>query len=600
MTPLVRSIAGPAHVRQELRATEAGRGLRLLWQVTPPLVLLLIGVLLFPSGGHDDTHITCWPAYTLSRFGEILNYNGDRVEQSSSLLQVLLLAALEKTSSVDLLTLAKLSSIAGGVVSVLLVMALVSRAGSRFAGSCAALTAAASIPIVYWSFSGMESSLVAATGLWLVVTTADYVLGYRSGSLAKSTCALTAFALVRPETPLLLTAFMASTLAVVGSSGNRVKGMAPNRRVLVRRTLLLVLVSAIICGSVFAFRLVYFGALFPQPVNAKFAGLSVDNALMGLRYVKRHTWGESPATAMVALTIALCVLLTVARQLRATALNLHVVLSFLFVAGYFCCVVLSGGDWMSGGRFFAHFLPVAFAFVPWALDGVLSRSWILPAATVVLLTLEATAIIAFARSFSTSAPLWSALPDVEAGTGYSWFERRSRINVRDMRLIDRLDEVVTRVSTGKDGPVIVLSGQMGMVTYHIALRHFGRVRFVDRHGLIERSLTSCSSTRGAPRDTGGLVLNFARYFEHLAEPQENCQLARPDVVFDIGSFDRSRIAAHGYREVYAQSGEVTAQDTKFAGLTVRRDAFVAVDAALVALSNSSAARWSRPERQQEQ
>ena len=112
----------------------------------------------------------------MSQFGEILNYNGDRVEQSSSLLQVLGLATLAKVTGWDLLTLAKLSSIAFGAISVLGVMTLVSRAGTRFGGSCAALITAASIPIVYWSFSGMESSLVAATGLWLIVTAADYVV----------------------------------------------------------------------------------------------------------------------------------------------------------------------------------------------------------------------------------------------------------------------------------------------------------------------------------------------------------------------------------------------------------------------------------------
>ena len=64
------------------------------WHGFPALALVLAGLLLFPSAGQDDTHITCWPAYTLSHFGQILNYNGQRVEQSSSLLQVLLLAVL--------------------------------------------------------------------------------------------------------------------------------------------------------------------------------------------------------------------------------------------------------------------------------------------------------------------------------------------------------------------------------------------------------------------------------------------------------------------------------------------------------------------------
>src|SRR5258707_12063408 len=139
------------------------------WHVAPASVLVVTGCLLFPSAGHDDTHITCWPAYTLSHFGQILNYNGDRVEQSSSLLQVLLLATLGKLTSLDLLTLAKLSSIAFGIAILLVLFILVTRVPSRAAGFCAAMIAAASTPIVYWSFSGLESTLVSFTGLYLIL-----------------------------------------------------------------------------------------------------------------------------------------------------------------------------------------------------------------------------------------------------------------------------------------------------------------------------------------------------------------------------------------------------------------------------------------------
>ena len=131
-------------------------------------------------------HITCWPAYTLSHFGQILNYNGDRVEQSSSLLQVLLLARARQAHELDLVTLAKLSSIAFGIASLLVLFTLVARVAGRAAGVCAALIAAVSIPIVYWSFSGMETSLVSLTGLCVVLTTADYIAEHAAAALWKA------------------------------------------------------------------------------------------------------------------------------------------------------------------------------------------------------------------------------------------------------------------------------------------------------------------------------------------------------------------------------------------------------------------------------
>jgi len=61
----------------------------------PYLLFLVIGFLLFPSAGRDDVHISYWAAYSLSHFGEILNYNAEQVEQSSSLLHTALLAGLD-------------------------------------------------------------------------------------------------------------------------------------------------------------------------------------------------------------------------------------------------------------------------------------------------------------------------------------------------------------------------------------------------------------------------------------------------------------------------------------------------------------------------
>ena len=48
--------------------------------------------LLCGSTGHDDSHITFWQAHALLNSGELHNYNGERLEQSSSLLMTLLTA----------------------------------------------------------------------------------------------------------------------------------------------------------------------------------------------------------------------------------------------------------------------------------------------------------------------------------------------------------------------------------------------------------------------------------------------------------------------------------------------------------------------------
>ena len=564
-----------------LKFTTAVSGLG--WHLAPASLLVLMGSLLFPSAGHDDTHITCWPAYTLSRFGQILNYNGERVEQSSSLLQVLLLAALHKLTNVDLLTLAKLSSIAFGIATVLVLFTLVARVAGRTAGFCAALIAAVSTPIVYWSFSGMETSLVSFTGLCLVLTSADYIIEHPAAALWKPTLALAAFALVRPETPLLTACFLGSALAIVCVKGNVFDSFGSSKAP-AQRVLRLLLVLAIVCGGLFAFRWSYFGALVPQPAIAKFRRVSMDKVVEGLIYFKRHAWIAGRPTMIVTTTIALSIVSAAVSQLRARTPNLYVVLSLLFVGGYACCVVISGGDWMEGGRFLAHFLPVAIGLVPVALAGAGATRRSLAMVAAVLIALEGRSAFVFTLNMSPSLPLWADMAtDVgDVGRQYSWFERHNRINVRDMWLIDRLDDVITQISSHKRGPIILISGQMGIVPYHLALRHFGRVRFLDRFGLIERSLTNCAVTRDSPRDTGGLIIAFDEYFAKLAELEQRCQIARPDVMYSWG--DLTHVEPYGYRAIYFQTGKVEVTGTRVRGAPVLADSFFAVAAPLLALS----------------
>ena len=559
-----------------------------MMRLLPPLLLVLLGVSLFPSGGQDDTHITCWPAYTLSHFGQILNYNGDRVEQSSSLLQVLVLALLHKLTNLDLLTLAKLSSIAFGVATLPVLFALVVRVTSRTAALGAAAIAAAAPPHVYWSFSGMETSLVAFSGVCLVLTTADYMAGHPTGLLWKATLAICAFTLVRPETPLLLLCVLGTAAAVTFAQKARGDARAGGRTKPRRRALLLLLIGVIACVLLFAFRLSYFGDPFPQPVTAKFSGLSMHSVLTGLYYLKGHAWNDSPAAAIVTLILVTSVSITIVRQARASSLNMHVVLSLLFASGYLAFVVISRGDWMAGGRFLVHFLPVTMAFVAFALADGQARAW--PAIAAIVVALELTWAVTFAKTSSTSLPIWATTAVAsEDHPQYSWFEYRSRIHVRDLPLIRNLDHVVVSLSTDLKRPIVIISGQMGMVPYYIAMRHFGRVRFLDRHGLVERALTTCVTTRSVAKDTGGLILPFDRYFVNLEETERLCHLSRPDVVFDIGSFASAGVEKYGYQQVYTQVGDVPSVGTRLTGVRVRADAFIAVDKGL-ALSIGTASR----------
>src|SRR5438552_19214968 len=82
----------------------------LLWLLPAPVV----GFLLFSSTGRDDSYITYWAADQLRRTGRITNYNGRALEQSSSLLHVLLLAGTSWTAHLPVTTVAPWIAIVAG------------------------------------------------------------------------------------------------------------------------------------------------------------------------------------------------------------------------------------------------------------------------------------------------------------------------------------------------------------------------------------------------------------------------------------------------------------------------------------------------------
>jgi len=143
-----------------------------------------------------------------------------------------------------------------------------------------------------------------------------------------------------------------------------------------------------------------------------------------------------------------------------------------------------------------------------------------------------------------------------------------------MALLQHLDDTIVRLLRGRETPIVLLSGQMGIVPYHLALRHFGRVRFIDRFGLVERSLTNCALTRRARTDTGGLIIDFDRYFQALGDLEEVCQITKPDIVFLWG--DAERASTYGYRVTYRQKGSVDVLGSRLAGAPVPAKSFVAV------------------------
>jgi hypothetical protein len=184
---------------------------------------------------------------------------------------------------------------------------------------------------------------------------------------------------------------------------------------------------------------------------------------------------------------------------------------------------------------------------------------------------------------STTCPAWSGVANRcdDGPAEFSWFERRNRLNQRDIPVIRALDEWVGRLGPRTREPLVILSGQMGMVPFHIAQRHFGRVRFVDLRGLVERTLTQRPGAREIPRTPMGLSLDYPGYFRLLEAEASTPPPPAPDIIFDICPECRAQVVERGYTVVFGQRCSVDCEapaDARY----VKADAFVAVRSDLLA------------------
>jgi len=552
-------------------------------------VFLATGLVLFSSTGHDDSHITYWAAKTLSDQGQILNYSYERVEQSSSLLQVLLLALAHKISSVDIVTLGGMMSIIFAVAGIVVVYYLAWMVEPR-AALPAALMAATSTSCIYWAFSGMETSLTMFSALWLVCTWATYMKRPTAGgwTLLAPVLATILLVLARPEMPIVLacTLFLGGGLICLRWRFSARSEDAALNRTHARRLVVLAGICGAVCAAVILFRYLYFGDIFPQPVAAKSTGLSLDKIKGGLSYLRREVLGSAEGPVLVYFAVLALVYLT-QRLIRNKSHNTYVLLSLAFLASYTAFVVCSGGDWMGIGRFVVHMLGLVFLLVSVLLARICKGRTCLYVLVGLIASLQVLSTLRCASYLSSGMPIWAEVPHEDVlmekfeGAKLSWFERRNRPHARDIPLVYHMNQIVGRILRHKPGKVRIMSGQMGMIMYYTAARYPGRLAVMDKFGLTDRLFTDCGATADLPRGMTGLVLSYGEYFRREAEILRLSGAKGPDIIFDIGESAVQTITANGFTIVYHQRGDVWSTSTALRGVLIRGGQFIAVRNALL-------------------
>lgn len=569
----------------ELIGTKSASNINGLAIAFVSIAVMAGSIVLFGSGGGDDSHITWWVVDELVRSGHFHNFNRVALEQSSSLGLVLIAAAARALSHAPTPAL----GVALSVAALGAACWMTGRVARRFAPELAlpaALLVATSGPLAYWGTSGMETALAALASAWLLD-----VIGHCSAELERASprslgfgfslrvvLASALFVSVRPENPLLLTGTLFGGLVLCWLRARRGGGSQP----LPMRLLLTWMACALTpIALLFAWRHCVFHEWFPHPVSAKGSGGARWGP--GFRYLVRHVSDFQPALLLL-LPIALAVVLRALLLRTAKALSAFVV---VLAAGGVVFICASGGDWMSCGRFLAPFVPVWWLTVLLALWLSLSRVRVAFVAAVSLASIaNLWFFIGLARSGGANGyPLPAALRVVPAVKreyalgAYPFIELANKSHLRDALLAEELKRVVVRVASEIPGKIWIASGQAGAVPYHVFSAFPDKLRFIDFWGLTSSEVIPCIPRSKLRHSSLGVAASPELLFQYRAAIWRDCHVPLADIVFNTGLREGTRrgLEARGYRVIYFQHGPMPngAEDGILRGGT-SLDAYIAV------------------------
>jgi len=526
-------------------------------------IYLLHLLLFFGIGGRDDSYITYWSAYALSHFGEIVNYNGDRIEQSSSLLHVLVLALLHKTSSVSLPVLGVLFSLTCGLAAALLAGRLANQLGLRWP-RLVPLAVVCTPYFTYWSSSGMEASFVALIIVWFALSLEHYLREATAmKDAANISCALLAYIAVKPESFFILAVFffllLVAALAVMSFPS------ADARQRMIQKILLLSAIATLIFAALCSWRYHYFGQIFPQPVYAKTDIATISTRLIpGLKYIAY----SNPSFLLLMLLSVAALVSSLRRRKPPEACGSPLLL--VFVIAYLCFVIGSGGDWMEARRLLVPVIPLLAICVfslPFSRHITLAiaclffgmsvfDSWSLRNSDSIGLTPQQAHDLLQASGFTDDAGHAMSVMD------FSAIETLNYSHLRDMLTLPAFDRLLDQRAQQQTTPVVIASRQMGMIPFYLSTRYYKKIRFIDLRGLTTHDVTRCNFlSRSKPHSSSGLLMTSQFFLENQGEIDQACTLPRVDVLYDTGFIQnsaestRAALMQAGYDAYYLQHAE---------------------------------------------
>jgi hypothetical protein len=517
-----------------------------------------IAVTVFGVGARDDPYITFWVAEQLAKTGRIVNINGARIEQSSSLAHVVLLAVLYLVSRAPLPVLSYLvglASLAGTVV----LSSRVARRISPGAELTTAVVVALAFPIVYWATGLLETDLAALSVLWFLLAwhallTRPHVSARAGVNYAGSALLMVT---VRPDTMFVgvLATFVVAAVALAARMApTSVTWRAPV--VDLRRALAALAVVDFAVVVVTAYREIEFHSLLPQPENVKVGGLTWIGRGFSYLFSSLPYW-----MWLVVLVPAVAGLVWCAT--RQSVMGLVAV--SVALAG--CVVIIvSRGDWMGGARLLVPYL------APLLVLSAVGTGWLTArwrwAAVLAIAGVECLAMVLFANGASwlsskyvglNESPIHAASADFGSPFGsrvvdawstslpsvnLPWYDSWAFPGTRDSLFLAAATPIVRQlVSEETPGQMItVASNQAGYVFYTWANDFPGKLEFIDTESIATESFPHCS---GLEESFAGDLMTIPRWSRDAG----HCAPPLPDLYFTPSTSQQTRGIAIYYHVI---------------------------------------------------
>ncbi|HSC75040.1 MAG TPA: hypothetical protein VLB90_02245 [Pseudomonadales bacterium] len=509
------------------------------------LLILIAGFFVYGATGHDDAHINFWTAWTLLEHGEILNYNGERVEQTTSLLQDIFTVIYHCIFRLDLVTAGFLVDISASAACCYLLVKLAPTTCKNMA-AWPALLLLSCTSFLLWTYGGMGATLaaftvLAAAAIWSRWINAQHNSSIQVAQLVVITLALT---LVRPEMPLIA---IAVTLCITVFY----RSDAAKRY----RSLQLLLISLLAAAALFGWQKLYFDSWLPLPVVAKQSGAMLGKFRNGYWYWLFNSVMNPVAFFALLATPWLWWRHSHSMPEKSSPQTLLALLA-IFVIVYTGFIWTAGGDWMQAGRFLVPILPAA-AMLLTAAANQIQRQWFAHTLLAILCLFQFSVQYGAVATMSKGIPVWAEYRMAQQHQHYSIFEKLNQEHLRDMAAIDHLAEIIPPLREKLQRPVVLMSGQAGMIFYYTAQRFGNNVIFRDLRGLVEGNLTTCPTIKTIPRGQQGLFWGYKDFFALLPQLQTDCGVVAPDIIYDLNDMSRKtgqELETLGYTLLHQENG----------------------------------------------